>query len=34
MPFNCCDFNNYGHNYDYMTINMIIDDHDYNYDYK
>jgi hypothetical protein len=38
MPSNCCHFNNYGHNYDYMIINMItnmtIGDHDYNYDYK
>jgi len=38
MPSRRCHFNNYNHNVDYMTINMITtmttSDYDYNYDYK
>ncbi len=38
MPSSHCHFNDYGHNYDYVimnvTINMTIGDYDYNYNYK
>jgi hypothetical protein len=38
MLSNCYHFNDYGHNYDCMIINMAISDYnykyDYNYDYK
>ncbi len=38
MSSSRCHFNHYGHNVNYMTINMItnmtIGDYDYNYDYK
>jgi hypothetical protein len=38
MFSNRCHFNDYGHNYDYMIINMItnmaINDYNYKYNYN